>query len=258
MKVLWVVGNEVISRYNQFMSDQGETITINESDIIKSSLRRAVLPQNIERIRLKTADFALDEQGREKEPGGVTVRLGIPVNEQNKIVIPNQPTLMLVDNLFCKDNKHNWILLQDQMVLFGHGRWNTDTEKWEMQNGTSVKQIVDAWERYAEENNLPNVGFIVACDTQSYEKYEPTLKEKLQGIFSKAKRTETSQKVMRNEIIVPTFQHGTVVESFGKLMRFYYGISDVVDGRSTMVVDVKDGEFSGLDNAILAQRIELN
>jgi hypothetical protein len=141
--------------------------------------------------------------------------------------------------------------------LFGHGRWNTDTEKWEMQNGTPVKQIADSWERYAQENNLPNIGFVVACDTQSYEKYEPTLKDKLKGIFSKTKRIETSQKIIRNKIVVPTFQHGTVVESFGKFMRFYYGISDVVNGKSTIVVDVEDGEFSALDNAIMAQQIEL-
>jgi len=184
------------------------------------------------------------------------VSIGVPVDESGGIVIPNTPTIMTVDKLVCRDDKHDGVMLSDVTALFGHGAWDTEREDWLMSGGVRVKDIVGAWSNFASSKDLPQIGFIISCNTQSENKFNPQFGDRLRAIFNKSLRQNLDQKDLRNRIIMSNFS-GSVVESFGEIMRLYTPISRVENGTSVIIVDVAQGVFHGLDEAILAQNIKV-
>ena len=133
----------------------GELIVIEEKDLQPKNLEKLRKPATGEKqiLDLSTRSYVL---------------LGVPVKDASvaepRIEIPNEPHVLIVDELHVTDKNHRDLVLSDVPVIFAHGRRVGET--WQFANGQTVVETVKAWGVYAGINNLPEIEFVVACNEE--------------------------------------------------------------------------------------------
>lgn len=190
-------------------------------------------------------DFAVNNDGSLSEKALIGIRLGIPLDENDFILIPSEPTVMFVDRLFVRDKNHpDWVDLRNVPLLLCHGVWSFDREQWEFSDGQVVKEVVAVWQKHARESGLPRVEFVASCNTQLESSYQP--REDWRTFLKSLVDKKFAEKTTRNKIVLPNIGGPEAVgESYGKVVWF---TGEVTDGQVVMSLEVKDGEFAGLDD----------
>jgi len=134
----------------------GEPIVIGEKDLQPKNLRRLKEPATGEKQILDLST-------------GLYVVLGIPIKDASvsepRIEIPNEPHVLVVDELHVTDKNHSDLVLNNVSVMFAHG--HRVGEEWRFGNGQPVVETVKAWGVYARINSLPEIEFVVACNKEN-------------------------------------------------------------------------------------------
>lgn len=95
---------------------------------------------------------------------GIFVSLGIPVNKDKAIIVPDKPHVFVADELHVVDRSHpSGVVLSDTSILMAHGE-RDQNDRWNFVNGQSVVDTAEAYNEYARKEQLPGLEFIVACN----------------------------------------------------------------------------------------------
>lgn len=95
---------------------------------------------------------------------GIFVRFGIP--EANGVVIvPDNPHIFVADELRVRDKDHRDepLLIKDVVVIMGHGVRDR-SDRWKFVGGQQVSDTVNAYNKYAKREGVPEAEFLVVCN----------------------------------------------------------------------------------------------
>ncbi len=160
----------------------------------------------------------------------IFVKLGIPLNEEKVIIVPDSPHIFIADQIHVKDRSHpEGATLNNVTLLIAHGiRDAKDT--WRFKEGQSVVDTVKAYNEYAKKENLPNLEFIIACND------DPTTKG--------------------TGVQIHDFDfYSTIAHAVGEVMNVQTVLEE--DGRSIINVQTDD-DIVNLDNLIASKEVVID
>lgn len=163
---------------------------------------------------------------------GLWVDLGVPTvkgDTSEYIDPPNTPHVFMVHDLWLTDQDHKDVLVKDVPVIFAHGYRDRNT--WKFANGQPVVDTVEAFDRYAEENGLPKLELVIACNRDPGP--NPL------GIKIKDFTKERPIVQVVGEVVIMK-RHSSAFSEKGKV-----------------AMEIETGEFWGLDNLLVAKQVEI-
>jgi hypothetical protein len=169
---------------------------------------------------------------------GIKVVLGVPtkpvLRDQfnspgvESLFTPSTPYIFNVDELTVTDKEHNKEKIADVNVLMAHGI--REAGEWKFLDGQEVVETVSAYNKYAGENKLKPVEFLVVCNEEAPD--------------------ESGVKVGPFDAL------SNMAYAVGENVNLYGGDqSRVEDGKVFMDVSVND-TFFGLDKLIDTKKLQ--